>query len=301
MSFRPKIRGSEIIPGLRKSREEKRSQGPPEWADWIHKFGPLVTAIVSAIIFFLTLKFTIEPIYRRALLEEANAKMEISLRSADASLERSISDSISAKKKLAAVEAQQMNVEDKLTESRLAEQALKRGLSDIAASNELLNASNSKYRAEAVSIALELADKKSQLVEADVRLRNETQNLALISARTTLTIEFDFDSCTTELLDNSFDPEKTLNKNLLRYCMEGFVQNNKKSLEKLPNELYSKALGLARDIDKKSENQIVLHVDKIEKVRSLGIIKSAESVIKTQEKIYRLLANNRKELASRLN
>ena len=69
------LKAADRIPGLRPKAVKVRG-APPPWADWVHKFGPLVTAVVSAIIFFGTLKYTIEPVYRRALLEEANARLE---------------------------------------------------------------------------------------------------------------------------------------------------------------------------------------------------------------------------------
>jgi DNA repair exonuclease SbcCD ATPase subunit len=81
------LKAADRIPGLRPKVEKPRG-APPPWADWVHKFGPLVTAIVSAVIFFATLHYTIEPVYRRAILEEANAKLEIESKKAVAELGR---------------------------------------------------------------------------------------------------------------------------------------------------------------------------------------------------------------------
>ena len=69
------LKAADRITGLRPKVEKPRG-APPPWADWIHKFGPLMTAVVTAIIFIVTLKYTVEPVYRRALLEEANARLE---------------------------------------------------------------------------------------------------------------------------------------------------------------------------------------------------------------------------------
>lgn len=50
---------------------------PPAWVDWIHKLGPLIGIIGGLILFGITWHFTVEPVYKRALLEERNAKLEI--------------------------------------------------------------------------------------------------------------------------------------------------------------------------------------------------------------------------------
>ena len=78
-------KAADRIPGLRPKAAKQRG-APPPWVDWIHKFGPLLTAIVSAAIFFGTLRYTIEPVYKRALLEESNAQLETKLRQADKQL-----------------------------------------------------------------------------------------------------------------------------------------------------------------------------------------------------------------------
>lgn len=81
------LKASERIPGLRPKPPKVRG-APPAWADWVHKFGPLVTALVSAAIFFATLAYTIEPVYRRALLEESNSRLQLELARANVSLEQ---------------------------------------------------------------------------------------------------------------------------------------------------------------------------------------------------------------------
>lgn len=81
------LKAADRIPGLRPKVAKVRG-APPPWADYVHKFGPLVTAIVSAGIFFATLHYTIEPVYKRAILEEANAKLEIGSKKAVAVLAR---------------------------------------------------------------------------------------------------------------------------------------------------------------------------------------------------------------------
>lgn len=75
------LKAADRIPGLRPKVEKPRG-APPPWVDWIHKFGPLFSVIASAAIFVFTVKYTIEPVYRRALLEEANARLEIESQSA---------------------------------------------------------------------------------------------------------------------------------------------------------------------------------------------------------------------------
>ena len=93
------LKAADRIPGLRPKPTKVRG-APPPWADWVHKFGPLVTAVVSAGIFFATLHYTIEPIYRRALLEESNAQLETKLRQADKQLSATQADIDKARSQL---------------------------------------------------------------------------------------------------------------------------------------------------------------------------------------------------------
>ena len=50
---------------------------PPPWVDWIHKLGPLIGIIGGLTLFGVTWYLTVDPVYKRALLEERNAKLEI--------------------------------------------------------------------------------------------------------------------------------------------------------------------------------------------------------------------------------
>ncbi len=67
------------LEGDKESSVQRPSQwgSPPGWVDWIHKLGPLIGIIGGLILFGVTWRFTVEPIYKRALLEERNAKLEI--------------------------------------------------------------------------------------------------------------------------------------------------------------------------------------------------------------------------------
>lgn len=69
------LKAADRIPGLRPKTVKVRG-APPPWVDWVHKCGPVLTVLASAAIFYFTFKYTVEPVYKRALLEEANAQLE---------------------------------------------------------------------------------------------------------------------------------------------------------------------------------------------------------------------------------
>lgn len=67
------------LEGDKESSAQRPSRwgSPPPWVDWIHKLGPLIGIIGGLTLFGVTWHLTVDPVYKRALLEERNAKLEI--------------------------------------------------------------------------------------------------------------------------------------------------------------------------------------------------------------------------------
>ena len=187
----PSLKAADRIPGLRQKIRPSRG-APPPWVDWVHKFGPLLTALVTATVFFGTLKYTLEPIYRRALLEEANSRLQLDLNSASQQLQSTLKQSDKAVQLLSAQRAEAESAKADLlayvAELRAARSRI------LLAEKQVLDAKkrSSNAQMELTGLQAQFSSASSALVTASRRL--ESVNTQLTAARVQRIIDDSYSS-----------------------------------------------------------------------------------------------------------
>lgn len=143
--------------------------GPPPWVDWIHKLGPIFSAVVTIVALGLGWVYTVQPVYKRALLEESNARLELQFQDAERKLFAKKVEVTDALRTLAMQKAQSEDLKGRLLiELKNSETAIRQRIE----SERALALTNSK-RAEA-EIALRTAGAKLGSLEAEVAVSEKS-------------------------------------------------------------------------------------------------------------------------------
>ncbi len=165
---RPQSRDQHPVPGLR-PKLPVGNGGPPPWVDWIHKLGPILSAVVTIVALWLGWVYTVQPVYKRALLEESNARLELQFQDAERKLFAKKVEVTDALRTLSMQKAQSEDLKGRLLiELKNSETAIRQRIE----SERALALTNSK-RAEA-EIALRTAGAKLGSLEAEVAVSEKS-------------------------------------------------------------------------------------------------------------------------------
>jgi hypothetical protein len=275
------LKAADRIPGLRPKVEKPRG-APPPWVDWIHKFGPLLSVIASAAIFVLTIKYTVEPVYKRALLEEANARLEI--------------ESQNAKQRLLAVN-------DLVAKSTVELKAKTEQIGSLSAQIAKQSQVAADASKQAMVATTNLADAQSTLLVVKQDLGSKID--ALDNAKTSLDeterrlIEVIVDSsagrgnqplspCLIQKLNANFRGAETESDFTFKKCVTSTLESSDALLRRLSEPVRLIFLQIARRIDAESEPKL------LELAKAASIAASEHAALEArQDKEYANLAPRR--------
>ena len=246
------LKAADRIPGLRPKAAMVRG-APPPWIDWVHKLGPVLTVLASAAFFYFQFKYTVEPVYKRALLEESNAQLETKLRQADKQLSATQADIHKARSQLveqqARVTAAQSLVLIKESDLERAKRLAAQQLSQAQSAKAETVATEARLNA----VASELSSQRAALVKMMADLSASERKLVSTVAASISGHQSVLSHCYTVLL--GFRSQSTPTPiDQFDGCVLKSLDENRVALAALRNDTVLKLRAAAQVIDRARAN-----------------------------------------------
>ncbi len=244
------LKAADRIPGLRPKAAKVRG-APPPWIDWVHKCGPVLTVAASAAIFYFTFKYTVEPVYKRALLEEANARLEIQSQNAKQRL-LAVNDLVAKSTvELKAKTEQIGSLSSQIsTQSQIAADASKRA---IVATTNLADAQSTL-----LGVKQDLSSKIDALDSAKTSLDETERRLIEVIIDTTAGRgKQPISPCWIKRINSSFRGSETQEDFTFTKCVTSTLESSESLLGRLSEPVRLQFLETARRIDAQSEPKLL--------------------------------------------
>ncbi len=244
------LKAADRIPGLRPKAVKVRG-APPAWIDWVHKCGPVLSVAASAAIFYFTFKYTVEPVYKRALLEEANARLEIESQSAKQRL-LAVNDLVAKSTADLNAKAEQI--------SSLSAQIAKQTLIATDASNQAKVATTDLVdaRTTLLGVKQDLSGTIEALDNAKTSLDVTERSLIEVIADTTAgSGKQRVSPCLIKRINTNFRGPETQEDFTFTNCVTATLESSESLMGRLSAPVRLQFLELARRIDAESEPKLL--------------------------------------------